>query len=66
MGRLDQLDGPKNVNQVHAWRHGLLLNGVDMFGFGGFVTAAHSDADVDGTVVAVGHTIEWLREEGMA
>jgi len=65
-GRLDRLDVPVNPKLHSAWRQGLLLNGVDLFGFGAFVTAAHSEADVDATVAAVSRTIEWLREEGLA
>jgi glutamate-1-semialdehyde 2,1-aminomutase len=65
-GALDKLDGPKNPKQVAAWRHGLLLNGVDWFGFGAFVTAAHTEDDVERTVDAVAKTIESMREEGLA
>jgi glutamate-1-semialdehyde 2,1-aminomutase len=64
-GRLERLDGPKDMKLQNAWRHGLLLNGVDWFGLGAFVTAAHSEADVDATVAAVAQTIEWLRTEGI-
>jgi glutamate-1-semialdehyde 2,1-aminomutase len=65
-GRLDKLDGPKDPKQLAAWRHGLLLNGVDWFGLGAFVTAAHTEDDVDTTVNAVARTIEQMREEGLA
>jgi glutamate-1-semialdehyde 2,1-aminomutase len=64
-GRLDLLDGAKDARQLAAWRHGLLLNGVDWFGFGAFVTAAHTQADVEATVNAVGTTIECMRAEGL-
>src|SRR5262245_5018328 len=65
-GAFDKLDGPKNPKQVAAWRHGLLLNGVDWFGFGAFITAAHTEQDIERTVDAVGKTIEAMREEGLA
>jgi glutamate-1-semialdehyde 2,1-aminomutase len=65
-GRLDKLDGVKDARQLSAWRQGLLLNGVDWFGFGAFVTAAHTQSDVDATLAAVAQTIEWMREEGFA
>src|SRR5262249_55488548 len=65
-GALAKLGGPKDAKLLAAWRHGLLLNGVDWFGFGAFVTAAHTEADVDQTVDAVAHTIVALREEGLA
>ncbi len=64
-GRLDMLDGPKDLRQLSAWRQGLLLNGIDWFGFGAFVTAAHTEADIDTTVSAIGQTIEWMRAEGL-
>jgi glutamate-1-semialdehyde 2,1-aminomutase len=64
-GALNKLDGPKDPKQVYAWRHGLLLNGVDWFGFGAFVTAAHTDEDVDRTVRAVANSIEAMRAEGL-
>lgn len=65
-GALNKLDGPKDLKQLHAWRHGLLLNGVDWFGFGAFVTAAHTEVDVARTVRAVANTIEAMRAEGLA
>lgn len=65
-GALNKLDGPKNLKQVYAWRHGLLLHGVDWFGFGAFVTAAHTEADVELTITAVAATIEAMRDEGLA
>jgi glutamate-1-semialdehyde 2,1-aminomutase len=65
-GALAKLDGPKDAKMLSAWRHGLLLNGVDWFGFGAFVTAAHTEEDVERTVDAVANTIEALREESLA
>lgn len=64
-GALDKLDGPKNVRLVQAFRHGLLLHGVDWPGFGGWLTAAHSESDVEKTVAAVARTIELMRGEGL-
>ena len=64
-GALDKLDGPRNPKQLAAWRHGLLLNGVDWFGFGAFITAGHSAEDVERTVIAVEKTIEAMREVGI-
>ena len=65
-GRLDKLDGPKDMKLIQGWRQGLLMAGVDLFGLGAFVTAAHSEADLARTVGAVEQTIESLREEGLA
>ena len=36
-GALAKLDGPKDPRLLSAWRHGLLLHGVDWFGLGAFV-----------------------------
>jgi len=65
-GSLEKLDGPKNPHLVQAFRHGLLLNGVDWPGLGGWLTAAHTEADIERTVAAIVTTIELLRGEGLA
>jgi glutamate-1-semialdehyde 2,1-aminomutase len=65
-GVIEKLDGPKNTRLITAFRHGLLLNGVDWPGLGGWLTAAHSEADIEHTVAAVAATIESLRAEGIA
>jgi glutamate-1-semialdehyde 2,1-aminomutase len=59
-GALDKLAGPRNPRLVHAFRRGMLLNGVDLPGLGGMTTAAHSEADVDQTIAAVGATVDAL------
>ena len=64
-GALAKLDGPKDMKLLYAWRQGLLMNGVDWFGFGAFVTAAHTADDVDRTVRAVANTLEALRDDGL-
>ena len=43
----------------------MLLNGVDIPGLGGWLTAVHSDEDIERTVAAVGKAIEVLKGEGM-
>jgi glutamate-1-semialdehyde 2,1-aminomutase len=65
-GDLDALDGPKNPKQVYAMRQGMLLNGVDWWGFGGMTSGEHSAADVDATVRAMEATIGLLTAEGIA
>lgn len=65
-GALDRLDRPPDPRLRHAFRQAMLLNGVDLPGLGGWLTAAHSDADIDQTVAAVGGALELLREEGLA
>lgn len=62
-GAPDKLDGAKNPKLVHAFRQGMLLNGVDVFGLGGMTTAAHTEADIEQTVEAVERTLEMLRGE---
>jgi glutamate-1-semialdehyde 2,1-aminomutase len=64
-GALDRLDGPPDPRLRHAFRQAMLLNGVDLPGLGGWLTAAHSDADIDQTVAAVAGALELLREEGL-
>jgi glutamate-1-semialdehyde 2,1-aminomutase len=63
---LDKIEGKKNARLVHAFRCGMLLHGVDLPGLGGMTMAAHTEADVDRTVAAVGGTLDFLREEGLA
>jgi glutamate-1-semialdehyde 2,1-aminomutase len=60
-GSLDQLEGLKDRRLLHAFRPGMLLHGVDLPGLGGMTTAAHTEADVDRTVAAVGATLDLLR-----
>jgi glutamate-1-semialdehyde 2,1-aminomutase len=61
---LNKLDGvPTNPKIRHAFRQAMLLNGVDIPGLGGWLTAAHSAEDIDRTVQAVGASIEMLKAE---
>jgi glutamate-1-semialdehyde 2,1-aminomutase len=60
-GAPDRLDGPRSPQLTHAFRQGMLLHGVDLFGLSGMTTAAHSDADVEKTVAAVAATVELLQ-----
>jgi glutamate-1-semialdehyde 2,1-aminomutase len=62
-GSVDKLDGPKDRNLVHAFRRGMLLHGVDLPGLSGMTTMAHSEADLEHTVTAVGKTLDLLREQ---
>ncbi len=64
-GDLNQLDGPKNTKSVHAFRMGMLLNGVDLPGLAGMTTCEHTDADVEKTVAAVEKTVEMMTAEGL-
>ncbi len=44
----------------HAFRAGMLTNGVDWFGFSGMTSASHSEDDIEQTVDAFEKTIESL------
>jgi glutamate-1-semialdehyde 2,1-aminomutase len=61
-GALDKLDAPRTPELTHAFRLGMLLHGVDLPGFSGMTTAAHTEADVDRTVAAVAQTLDLLVE----
>ena len=63
-GNIDKLDGAKNPTLVHAFRRALLLNGVDLPTLGGWLTAAHTEADIEQTVEAVGRALAMLKAEG--
>jgi glutamate-1-semialdehyde 2,1-aminomutase len=62
-GALDKLDGPRPVSLTHAFRLGMLLHGVDLFGLSGMTTASHTEADVERTVNAVAGTLDLLDVE---
>jgi glutamate-1-semialdehyde 2,1-aminomutase len=64
-GALEKLDGPRDVRLIHAFRCGMLLQGVDLPGLSGMTTAAHTEADVDRAVAAVAATVAALRDEGI-
>ena len=64
-GDINRLDGPKNPKLSQAFRQALLLHGVDMPTLGGWLTASHTEADVDATVNAVAASLELLAAEGL-
>jgi glutamate-1-semialdehyde 2,1-aminomutase len=64
-GEVNRLDAPKELRLVRAFRHGMLLHGVDLPGLSGMTMAAHTEADVGQTVAAVAATLDLLREEGI-
>ncbi len=63
-GSLEKLGAPKDTRVQHAFRAGMLLNGVDLPRLGGMTMAAHTEEDVERTVEAVAATVGMLREEG--
>jgi glutamate-1-semialdehyde 2,1-aminomutase len=64
-GDFDKLSAAKNTSLLHAFRCGMLLNGVDPMGFSGLVTAAHTPEDIENTVSAVSKTLDLLRLDGL-
>jgi glutamate-1-semialdehyde 2,1-aminomutase len=52
-GTVDQLDGQKDPKFRSTFRQAMLLNGVDLPGTGMFLTAEHTEADLEKTVAAV-------------
>jgi glutamate-1-semialdehyde 2,1-aminomutase len=64
-GSVEKLDAPKNARLVHAFRQGMLLNDVDLPGLSGMTTAAHSEADVEKTIIAVAGTMKLLQHDGL-
>jgi glutamate-1-semialdehyde 2,1-aminomutase len=59
-GSLEKLDAPKERTLIHAFRRGMLLHGVDLPGLGGMTMAAHTEEDVERTVMAVAETLSEL------
>lgn len=59
-GDFSKLEASKDTQVVHAFRRGMLLNGVDLAGLAGITTAAHTEADLDRTVAAVAATLDLL------
>ena len=64
-GDLAALDGPKNPRQVHAMRQGMLLHGVDWWGFAGMTSGEHTAGDAEKTVKAMVATIGLMQAEGL-
>jgi glutamate-1-semialdehyde 2,1-aminomutase len=65
-GDLTKLEKSRSNRLSHAFRCGMLLNGVDLPGLGGMTTAAHTELAVDQTVQAVSVTLDLLATEKLA
>jgi glutamate-1-semialdehyde 2,1-aminomutase len=59
-GTVEQLDGPKDPKWRSTFRQAMLLNGVDLPGTGMFLTAEHTEIDVEKTVASVAAAIEMI------
>jgi glutamate-1-semialdehyde 2,1-aminomutase len=55
---------PKNVGLVHKWRCALILHGVDMSQNHGWVSAVHTEREIEETVQAVARAVADLQAEG--
>jgi glutamate-1-semialdehyde 2,1-aminomutase len=64
-GDFRQLDRPKNMRLVHAFRLAMLVHGVDLPGLAGILTAAHTEAEIEHTVQAVDGAIGLLQQDGL-
>lgn len=64
-GELAQLDAPRNARLHHSFRQAMLLYGVDVWGLSGMTSSAHSEADIDQTVMAIENSVAMLRMEGV-
>jgi glutamate-1-semialdehyde 2,1-aminomutase len=64
-GDLNQLDGAKNARQMMALRQGMLLHGVDWWGYAGMTSAVHTATDIDLTVAAMDKTLHAMQAEGL-
>lgn len=64
-GALEKVKGATPPRLTHAFRQGMLLNGVDLAGLGGMTSAVHKEADIEATVAAVAATVKMLREDGL-
>lgn len=59
-----KLDRKFEPNFTHAFRCALLVHGVDWMGWSGTTTAAHTEDDVERTVLAFADALELLRQDG--
>jgi glutamate-1-semialdehyde 2,1-aminomutase len=64
-GDFTKLEAPRPTRLTHSFRVGMLLNGIDLPGLGGLISAAHTEADVEKIVHAVLNTIDLLQAEGI-
>lgn len=63
-GDLLRIEAFRDIGQMHAFRQALLLAGVDMPGYGGWLSAMHTEADIDTTVQAVQRALRTMPATG--
>lgn len=62
-GAIERLDRKFDPGLSHAFRCALLTQGVDLFGWRGMLSSAHTPADIEQTVTAFSRAIDLLRED---
>jgi glutamate-1-semialdehyde 2,1-aminomutase len=60
-GNPELLEKGKNAALTHAFRRAMLLHGIDLPGLAGMTSAAHTEADIDQTITAVGEALTLLQ-----
>jgi glutamate-1-semialdehyde 2,1-aminomutase len=55
---------PKNPGLYHKWRCALILHGVDMSAYHGWVSTVHGDREIEETAQAVAAAVADLKAEG--
>lgn len=55
---------PRDPARYHRWRCALILHGVDMSSYHGWVSAVHTERDIEETVAAVARAVADLQAEG--
>jgi glutamate-1-semialdehyde 2,1-aminomutase len=56
--------GKKNPDLYHKWRCALILNGVDMSAYHGWVSAVHTEREIEETVQGVKRAVADLQADG--
>jgi glutamate-1-semialdehyde 2,1-aminomutase len=56
---------PKSSAKIHQWRCALILHGVDMSANHGWVSAIHTDREIEETIRAVGRAVADLQADGV-
>jgi glutamate-1-semialdehyde 2,1-aminomutase len=59
------IERPIDSNLSHAFRCALLVNGIDMMGWGAMMSAAHTEDDIEQSVEAFSNAVDLLREDGL-
>jgi glutamate-1-semialdehyde 2,1-aminomutase len=56
--------GKKNPDLYHKWRCALILNGIDMSAYHGWVSAVHTEREIEETVQGVARAVADLQADG--